>query len=210
MDAMPSLESYTPELANDDRWFVYLLTSSDCSAFKVGFTCNPLQRLYSFSHRYFEHFDLAASRLLQVETNLNARALEGEIKHALAAHRIECPSWVLPQAGGDTEWFSPIYFSDAFAHLRSHVGAQDEAGTLNVEDFVREALERARPYFESWALAQAHSILRPRSRHEQLLVATEVRTLRDWLDAYCALNVEVFADNPDARVLLSGIAAHSL
>ncbi len=206
---MPRPEPCTLELADDDRWFVYLLTSSDCSAFKVGFTCNPLQRLYSFSHRYFERFDLAASCLLQVEANLNARALEGEIKRALSEHRIECPSWVLPQAGGDTEWFSPIYFSDALAQLRSHGSAQDGAGTLNVEDFVRKALERARPYFESWVLAQAQAILRLRSRREQLMVATEVRTLRDWLDAYRALNVEVFADNPDARAVLSGIAAHS-
>ena len=38
------------------RWCVYLLALTDCSAFKIGFSCNLLQRLYSFSHRYFERF----------------------------------------------------------------------------------------------------------------------------------------------------------
>jgi hypothetical protein len=197
---MPSPNASPLELSDDDRWFVYLLASTDCSAFKAGFTCNPLQRLYSFSHRYYEHFDLPASCLLQVETNSNARTLEGEIKQAFAAHRIECPSWVSPQAGGETEWFSAIYFADAQARLQAY-------GTeiLNLEDFVRESLERATPYFESWALAQAHSILRPRSPRERSLIATDVRTLRDWLDAYRALNVTVFSDNLDARALLAHV-----
>lgn len=193
------------DLWSDDRWFVYLLAASDCSAFKVGFTCNPLQRFYSFSHRYFEHFDLAASRLLRVDTNLDARELELAIKQGLAAYRCDCPSWVLPQAGGDTEWFSPIYLSNAEAQLRSHAASPNAADIIIVEDFLREALERASTYFESWALAQAHSILRRRTPREQALIATEVRVLRDWLDAYRALNVEIFTDNPEARVLLARI-----
>ncbi len=205
------LDSQTsnPDLWGDDRWFVYLLTASDCSAFKVGFTCNPLQRFYSFNHRYFEHFDLAASRLLQVDTNVDARELELSIKHGLAAYRSDCPSWVLPQAGGETEWFSPIYFSDAEARLRSHAASSNAANVIIVEDFIREALARASTYFESWALAQAHSIVRRRTPREQALIATEVRVLRDWLDAYRALRVQIFTDNPDARAFLADITATS-
>jgi hypothetical protein len=206
---MLDVQTSNPDLWGDDRWFVYLLAATDCSAFKVGFTCNPLQRLYSFSHRYFEHFDLATSRLVPVESNLDARELESTIKHELAPQRRECPSWVLPQAGGETEWFSPIYFTDAQAHLRSHAVSQDSTDILNFEDFVREALERARPYFESWALVQAHSIRRPRPPREQALAAEELRTLRDWLDAYRALNVEIFADNLDARIFLAQVTARS-
>lgn len=204
---MPSPDASPLELSDDDRWFVYLLASTDCSAFKVGFTCNPLQRLYSFSHRYYEHFDLAASRLLQVDTHLDARALELAIKHGLAAYRSDCPSWVLPQAGGDTEWFSPIYFSDAEARLRSHAASPDAANIVIVEEFLREALERVSTYFESWALAQAHSLLRRRTPREQAFIATEVRVLRDWLDAYRAMGVQIFTDNPDARAFLTGITA---
>lgn len=204
---MLDLQNSSPGLWDDNRWFVYLLAATDCSAFKVGFTCNPLQRLYSFSHRYFEHFDLAASRMLLVDTSVDARELELAIKHGLAAHRSTCPSWVLPQAGGDTEWFSPIYFSDAEALLRSHGASLNAANIIIIEDFLREALEHARTYFESWALAQAHFILRRRTPREQALITTEVRVLRDWLDAYRVLNVEIFTDNPDARVLLAGITA---
>lgn len=198
-------ESPGADLSDEGRWFVYLLATVDCTAFKVGFTCNPLQRLYSFSHRYFEHLDLARSRLLQVDSNLDARAMERALKQELAAQRIDCPSWVLPQAGGDTEWFSPVYFSDAEARLHS----LSSASVLILEAFVHDALARASTYFESWAIAQAGSILRPRSVREQPDIAAEIRTLRDWLDAYRALGVEVFRDDPDARILLRGIATQS-
>ena len=49
-------------------WFVYLLALTDCSGFKVGFSCNPLQRIHTFSRRYFERFDLHGSLLLELET----------------------------------------------------------------------------------------------------------------------------------------------
>lgn len=63
---------------DDPSWFVYLLALADYSAFKVGFSCNPLQRIFSFSRRYFECFDLRQSRLLRLGRPM-ARALSARI-----------------------------------------------------------------------------------------------------------------------------------
>ena len=60
-------------------WFVYLFALSDCSAFKVGFSRSPLQRIYAFSRRYFESFDLSQSRLLPVGGCDEARFIEAAI-----------------------------------------------------------------------------------------------------------------------------------
>src|SRR5688500_235229 len=73
--------------------FVYLFALADCSAFKVGFSNNPLQRIYTFSRRYFERFDLHQSQVLQLVTGDDARAAEAALKTELAEFRAESPSW---------------------------------------------------------------------------------------------------------------------
>ena len=80
---------------NDLAWFVYLFALADCSAFKVGFSCNPLQRIHCFSRRYFERFDLGQSRLLRLDTEAQARAIEMDLKHALAEFRCGLPQFVV-------------------------------------------------------------------------------------------------------------------
>ena len=42
---------------SEPAWYVYLFALTDCSAFKVGFSCNPFQRIHTFSRRYYERFD---------------------------------------------------------------------------------------------------------------------------------------------------------
>ncbi len=195
------------EIPTDDRWFVYLLSATDCSAFKVGFSCNPLQRIYSFSHRYFEHFDLAASRLLSVGTCDTAREIEAFIKHIFREFRGACPLWVLPQAGGETEWFSAVYFEDATAQLASKTNPGEPL--LEVEELIRQQLVTVRSFFEHWAVAQASSILQARSSLQRKLAAVERRTLRDWIDAYRHFGIPIFADDDEARRLMSSIAARA-
>ena len=52
---------------SDSSWFVYLFALTDCSAFKVGFSCNPFQRIHTFSRRYYERFDVRQSLLLRLD-----------------------------------------------------------------------------------------------------------------------------------------------
>src|SRR5215831_101479 len=93
-------------LESGHSWFVYLLPACDCSVFKIGFSCNPLQRVYSFSHRYFERFDLRESQFVQVVHCSRARAIESSLKKELHDFQVDAPWWVLDAAGGQTEWFA--------------------------------------------------------------------------------------------------------
>ncbi len=189
------LDEHAELFRQGESWFVYLFALSDCSAFKVGFSCNPLQRIYSFSHRYFERFDLDQSLLLRVEACIEARAIEALIKSELAEFRMDSPPWVPCEAGGRTEWFSAVYFANAEERLRSF--SHDRAHLGSASDFIRSELVRLSSSFEPWAWRQAQRVCDAWSS------ATGVRApidaadpLRDWLDAYRHFGVLLFADDP--------------
>jgi hypothetical protein len=186
-------------------WFVYLFSLADCSAFKVGFSCNPLHRIYSFSHRYFERFDLSQSRLLQLVTTDDARAVEAALKTELAQFRAACPSWVPPEAGGHTEWFSAVYFGDAELRLQSF--AQLHAPLINASDFIRSELARVSSSFERWACGQAQYVCDAWSfAHRGYATADVSRSLQDWLDAYRFFSLPLFADDPPVLEFVSNSA----
>jgi hypothetical protein len=184
-------------------WFVYLLALADCSAFKVGFSCNPLQRLATFSRRYFEYFDLGQSVLLELPHCELARALEAQLKAELAAHRAEAPPWIRPEAGGHTEWFGAVYFSEAEARLRSVNATHERAHVTSAFDFLRAELERVRASFEGWACSQAQRVCDAWSSAQRgYAVRDQSGALRDWLDAYRYFDVPLFADEPQVEQLV--------
>jgi len=178
-------------------WFVYLFSLSDCSAFKIGFSCNPLQRIYSFSHRYFERFDLRQSLLLQLGDCADARDVEATLKVDLAEFRTGSPPWDPYEAGGHTEWFSALYFGDAEERLRSFLQVYDVARLANTADLLRSELCRLSSSFEPWAWSQAQRVCDAWSSASGEHVAAEAaRSLRDWLDAYRFFDVPLFEDDP--------------
>jgi hypothetical protein len=185
---------------SDNSWFVYLFPLADCSAFKVGFSCNPLQRIYSFSHRYFERFDLYQSVLLEVTDCADARAIESTLKTELVEFRAEVPSWVPAASGGHTEWFQAVQFPHAEGRLRSFTDTIDAARLASTAEYIRADLIKARPSFEVWAWNQAQLISDARSR---VIGSTEfietANSLRDWLHAYRYFDVPVFTDDAAVR-----------
>jgi hypothetical protein len=184
-------------ISREGSWFVYLFSLSDCSAFKVGFSCNPLQRIYSFSHRYFERFDLGQSLLLQLDACADARAVEATLKADLAESRTDSPSWVPHEAGGHTEWFTAVRFGYAEERLRSFLQIHDVAQVANAADFVRGELSRLSSSFEPWAWSQAQHVCDTWSDASGLCAPSETaRSLRDWLDAYRYFDVPLFEDDP--------------
>jgi hypothetical protein len=192
--------SYAGDGGGDDSWYVYLLSSQDCTAFKAGFSCNPLQRIHSFNRRYYERFNLNESLLLRVDTERQARVIEGEIKSLLAASRFACPEWVSIDAGGDTEWFSAVEFSDAEAQLRLS-SMDDPTRVSTVDDYLRDQLQRMSGAFELWASDYA---LRLQNDMESVSLGyartVTAEPLRDWLDAYRFFDMPLF--NDDAETLL--------
>lgn len=181
-------------LSTSDAWFVYLLRSADWTAFKVGFTCNPLQRFHSFHHRYFEGFDLHRSALLQLDSEREARRVEAELKHTFANSRHDAPSWVAEAAGGYTEWFAALHADAAEAHLLT---CGDRV--LNAAEIIREQLRAHARTFEHWATLQSQLVADPRAFGITPPATREAaRALRDWLDAFRYFEIDLFADDPDA------------
>jgi hypothetical protein len=176
----------------DGSWFVYLFALTDCSAFKVGFSCNPLQRIATFSRRYFERFDLSQSVIVELQTCECARELEARVKGTLGSVREPAPAWVPGDAGGHTEWFSAVYFMDAESLVRGDGGGR----TGSAFDFFRPTLARVRDSFERWAFLEAQRLDEERAAIERgYTVRARSGALRDWLDAYTHFDIPLFADD---------------
>jgi T5orf172 domain-containing protein len=188
-------------------WFVYLFPSADCSSFKVGFSCNPLHRIYTFSRRYFERFDLGQSWLLQLDACDEARAVEARLKTALADFRVPAPAWVPAEAGGHTEWFSAVQLRVAEELLRSSAPIQEAAQLVPTSDYVRGELHRASRSFETWVASQAQFAWEASRSPRSSLRATEiVRAVRDWLDAYRYFDLRLFEHEPSVMEFVTHTA----
>jgi T5orf172 domain len=182
---------------SDSAWFVYLLALSDCSAFKVGFSCNPLQRIHAFNRRYYERFDLAQSLLLRLGTESDARAIELALKTELADCRTESPAWVPTAAGGHTEWFIAMHFGRAEERLRSFVDRIEQSGVLDAAGYFRSELARMSGSFEPWAWSQAQQVCDASASAYTRHMAQELAdSLRDWLDAYRYFDLPLYTDDP--------------
>jgi hypothetical protein len=181
----------------DNHWFVYLLPLRLCTAFKVGMTCNPLQRLTTFSDRYFERFELAQGLLLQLHSRTAARTTESAIKKLLADYAADCPEWVPVEAGGYTEWFAAPYTSMAEMHLRETLATNENAKLHVAEDFFRAQLQQFSGTFEQWAADNAKRVCdNAYSATLGYEVSANSRSLRNWLDAYRHFDVPIFKDDP--------------
>ena len=143
---------------SDPAWFVYLFALTDCSAFKVGFSCNPFQRINTFSRRYYERFDVTQSLLLRLGSEADARAIEATLKSELAAYRTDSPVWVPLEAGGQTEWFSAVELGRAGERLRSFLAEHEVGLVIDANEYFRNELERMSGSFEPWAWSQAQQV----------------------------------------------------
>jgi len=189
----------------DPRWYVYLFALADCSAFKVGFSCNPLQRIHCFSRRYYERFDLDGSRLLRLDAEADARLIEATLKGELAEFRNEAPAWVPAEAGGHTEWFAALHFERAEERLRSFATVADQV--TDAAGYFRGELERMSGSFEPLAMSQAQQVCdATASPYTVRFALTIADSLRDWLDAYRFFDVPLFSDDPEAGRFVSSTA----
>jgi hypothetical protein len=183
--------------AHDACWYVYLFALADCSAFKVGFSCNPFQRIHTFSRRYYEHFDVGQSLLLRLDAEAHARMIEAALKRELAEFRAESPAWVPLEAGGQTEWFSAVQLNRAEQRLRSFLAEHEGADVTDAQTYIRGELAQLSGSFEPWAWNQAQLAADASASAYTLSSALAIAdSLRDWLDAYRFFDVPLFADDP--------------
>jgi hypothetical protein len=192
---------------SDPAWFVYLFALTDCSAFKVGFSCNPFQRIHAFCRRYYERFDVRQSLLLRLSSEADARAIEATLKSELAAFRTDSPVWVPLEAGGQTEWFSAVELGRAGERLRSFLPEHEVALVVEADEYFRNELERMSGSFEPWAWSLAQQVCdASESAYTQSSALQLADSLRDWLDAYRFFDVPLFSDDPAVREFVWSIA----
>jgi hypothetical protein len=195
---------------NDPAWFVYLLALTDCSAFKVGFSCNPFQRIHTFCRRYYERFDVGRSLLLRLAAEADARAIEATLKSELAGNRTDSPVWVPLEAGGHTEWFNAVEFGSADRRLRSFLVEHEGSQVIDAATFIRGELQRLSGSFEPWAWSQAQQACDASASAYTLGSARAIAdSLRDWLDAYRFFDVALFSDDPAVLQFVWSIARPS-
>ncbi|HTE42476.1 MAG TPA: GIY-YIG nuclease family protein [Steroidobacteraceae bacterium] len=184
--------------SDESEWFVYVLPLAGGAAFKVGFSCHPLQRFYAFTRRYFERFDLHRALLLRVTSCDDARRIEALLKASLAAYRANAPVWSL-EAGGHTEWFRVDAFDEAEQLLGAQIPTIEAAQLIDPLQHLHRELSRMSQTFAGWAYAQACQIRDAWEVADRGWPAPyrEAQTLRDWLDAYRFFDVSLLPDDPE-------------
>lgn len=157
---------------------------------KLGFSRDPLQRLSSLHPRWFEAFDVDRVRLVQAETVRDARVLELRLRRALVEHNAPPPLTVRERAGGSTEWYR-----GASGLLAAEVVALAAAGHVVFDparDWLRGALLARSDRLHAWSSSAlgADDFDLPR------VATARQRTVRDVLDGYAALGIDVAAHVP--------------
>ena len=172
-------------VATGGRCFVYVLPCTWEDHCKIGFSRDPLSRLQQLHRRWYEFFDIDRALLVETETVRDARDLELELRRPLAGHNAPAPLTVRREAAGHTEWFRGVapQLEQAVQglQLRGHVVHAP------LRDWLRPALlGRSDPLF-AWTQAQ----LSPDELDGLAGPTTAQRMVRDTLDAYVALGIEL-------------------
>lgn len=166
--------------------FVYVFPCTWEDHCKIGFSSDPLSRIQALHRRWFEFFDLDGGVLVETETVRDARDLELELRGPLAAHKAPAPLTVRREAAGHTEWFR-----GASSQLQRAVGLLERKGhTVHapLRTWLRPALLARSDRLYAWTLAQL-SADEPYGAAGP--VPAQSSALRDTLDAYAALGIEL-------------------
>ena len=175
------------------RCFLYVLPwATHEDVLKLGFSRDPLERLQTLHPRWFEVFDLERAFLVETEAVRDARSLELELRHALAAHNAPAPLTVRRAAAGHTEWYR-----GAFAQLA------DTGRTLAARGYVVH--DPMRPWLRTALLARGdrlfswtQAMLGPEELEWPAAATPGQRAVRDVLDACAALDIPLEPLLPEA------------
>jgi len=166
----------------DGRCHAYVFPCAWEDYGKIGFSHDPLTRIRTLHPRWFEFFDLDAGRLVEAETERDARDLELALRGPLKAHRAPAPLTIPERAGGRTEWVR-----GANAQLAVAVRALAEGGhrVHPLRPWLRAAMRQRIDQLYEWTAARWSLELAamPASM-------PAARALRDVLDAHVALGLD--------------------
>lgn len=170
----------------DGRCYAYVFPCRWEDHCKIGFSNDPLSRIGALHQRWFEFFDLERGVLVEAESVRDARDLELELRAGLGEHNAPAPLAIHVPAGGHTEWFRG---ADTLLHARTAALARRGYRVLPLDGWLRVVLARRADRLHEWTLAQ----LTPDDLDGIPAITTHQHRLRDVLDAYAALGLELEA-----------------
>jgi hypothetical protein len=177
--------------ASRGRSYLYVLPCAYEDLLKLGFSREPLERMTALHPRWYEFFDLDRGFLVETETVRDARDLELMLGHSIAEHGAPAPLIARPEAGGHTEWYRGAYeILDAAAEKLAARGYRRHAP---LRPWLREALLARRELLFSWAQA----MLTVDEVEASCCETPAQRTVRDLLDGYAALGIDLVPWLPD-------------
>jgi len=174
----------------DGRCYAYVFPCAWEDYGKIGFSHDPLARIRTLHPRWYEFFDLDAGRLVEAESQRDARDLELALRRPLKAHRAPAPLTIPVRAGGKTEWVRGA--NDALADAVQGLAAGGHR-VHALRPWLRAAMRHRADQLYEWTQARWSPELAMASP-----AAPQVRALRDVLDAYVALEIDPEPWLPDA------------
>lgn len=169
----------------DGYCFVYVFPCAWEDHCKIGFSRDPLSRIQALHRRWFEFFDLDRAVLVETETVRDARDLELELRRPLLMHNAPAPLTVRKQAAGHTEWFR-----GASSQLERAIRLLEQRGHAvhaPMRTWLRSALLTRSDRLYAWTQTQ----LSLDELDGSAGPAPTQRIVRDTLDAYAALSIEL-------------------
>jgi hypothetical protein len=169
--------------------FVYVLPCLGEDLLKLGMSRDPFDRFQSLHRRWFEFFDLEATRLVETDSVREARAIETRLRRALREHSAPAPLLVSATAGGHTEWFRGAL--ELLARETDALGAAGLCLHAPARPWLRDALAARTSLLFHWSARMLEAIdpdfapalaSRPPTALE--------RSLRDALDAHAAFGID--------------------
>jgi hypothetical protein len=179
-----------PRFASRGRAFVYVLPCRDEDILKVGFSRDPLQRLYALHRRFFRFFDLDRALLIETDRVRDARRIERRFITTFAEHRAGAPLVVRDAAAGFTEWYRGAH-ADVDALARTIAADEGFALHAPLRSWLRDALAERATMLHSWSerLIDAIEYARANAIDARERIACE-RALGDTLDLLEELGID--------------------
>jgi len=165
---------------------LYVLPCAGEDLLKLGFSRDPLARMQQLHPRWFAFFDLDRALSVETESVPDARKLELQQRRLLQAHNAPAPLTVREDAGGKREWYRGAYaqLADAALALRN----AGHVVHVPLRGWLRHALEQRADLLFSWttAMLDVDALASPGE-----WTPPSHRTVRDGLDAYDALGIDL-------------------
>jgi hypothetical protein len=190
-------ESPIPRFASRGHAYVYVLPCRDEDLLKVGFSRDPLQRLQTLHARFFRFFDLDRAFLIATDTVRDARRIERRYIEAFADRRSPAPLVVPDAAAGYTEWYRGAY-ADADAMAQALRADEGYALHAPLRDWLRALFRERSALLFAWSAKMLEAIEYERFNAQSPISSTIERALRDALDCFDELGIDIEPLVPEA------------